>query len=354
MSKILINTFKTGLVLSVAAALAGCANMGGGSKSHYVKAKNISQVQTRVIREYVPVPVPGQLMPVPPEKSMKSLSGALGSPKATFKSREAAVKHANEQAMQYPDQNDFFNAMMTYGYMPGAVYTIYTAPLKITDVVLEKGEKLISQAAGDTLRWQIAQTYSGEGDTLQQHILVKPNKPNLENSVIVTTNKRTYHLIFKSTDGDSYMVSVKWNYPMDMVQTFSGTLPSSTGSGGSALASSDNPSSGDQCPSFEINQMNFDYDWKMHEGKQPDWAPQQIFSVGRQTFIKFPQNFMKNNNHMPILEVASDNEKHPYATMVNWRFQCGYIIADSILDRARLLSGVESKGNKVVIQITKK
>lgn len=349
----MMKILKTSLVASLGVALAGCAGMGGHSSSgQYVKAKNVTQVQTKVVREYIPVPVPGQLMPVPPEKPASTSKGMLGASKATFKSREAAVKHANEQAMQYPDQNDFFNAMMTYGYMPGAVYTIYTAPLKITDVVLERGEKLISQAAGDTLRWQIAQTYSGEGDNLQQHILVKPNKPDLENSVIITTNKRTYHLLFKSTNGDSYMVSVKWNYPTDMVQTFSGNLPSSASSSG--LAGSDEPASGDQCPSFEINKMNFDYTWKMHEGKQPDWAPQQIFSVGRQTYIKFPQSFMQKNGNMPMLEVADMDEKRPYATMVNWRFQCGYIIVDSIIDRARLVSGVKSKDNKVVVQITKK
>ncbi len=334
---------KGTLMASFAVLVTGCASMGSAdNKANYVKAKNVTEVQTKVIREYIPVPVPGQLMPVPPEKTAQAAS--------TFRTKKAAVKYANQHALQFPEQNDFFNAMMTYGYMPGAVYTIYTAPLKITDVVLQKGEKLISQAAGDTLRWQIAQTYSGEGDNIQQHILVKPNKPGLENSVILTTNKRTYHLIFKATEGESYMVSVKWNYPTNMVQTFNGTLPYSPNANGDA----EDAITGDQCPSFDISRMNFDYSWKMTQGQQPNWAPQQIFSVGRQTYIKFPSKFMAHNNEMPMLEVSDNKGEHSYATITNWRFQCGYIIVDSIIDKARLIAGVESKDNKVIIQISKK
>ena len=42
------------------------------------------------------------------------------------------VKSENVHATQYPNKNDFFNAIMTYNYMNGALYTIYTAPLTIT------------------------------------------------------------------------------------------------------------------------------------------------------------------------------------------------------------------------------
>ena len=208
-------TIGKGLIITIAILLSGCAGMMSSSNAstdtdHYIKAKNMTSVPTKVIKEYVPIAIPGQLMPVPEKLDTQKV----------FRTKKAAVQYANQNAMQYPEQNDFFNSMMTYSYMPGAVYTIYTAPLKITDIILEKGEKLISQAAGDTLRWQIAQTYSGEGKNIRQHIFVKPSKPNTENSVILTTNKRTYHLLFKSTSTDSYMVSVKWNYPKAMIKTF--------------------------------------------------------------------------------------------------------------------------------------
>jgi type IV secretion system protein VirB9 len=336
------NTIGNSIIITTAMFLSGCAGVMSSSDGlpdaqHYVKAKNMTAVETKVVREYVPVPVPGQLMPVPEKAETNN---------KVFRTKKAAVQYANQKAIQYPDQNDFFNSMMTYSYMPGAVYTIYTAPLKITDVVLEKGEKLISQAAGDTLRWQIAQTYSGEGKNLEQHILVKPSKPNIENSVILTTNKRTYHLLFKSTSTDSYMVSVKWNYPKAMVKTFSSDYSSDAISGDSPL--------GDSCPAFDISRMKFNYTWKMLQGDKPNWVPQQVFSVGGKTYIKFSSTFMKNNQLMPMLEVADSMDKNTYATMTNWRFHCGYIIVDSLITKARLVAGVDSNSSKVIIQITKK
>lgn len=215
----MINSTKFKLVMLATAtvSLTACATDSAQksvSSGKYAQAQMANNVETQVVREYIPVPMPGQLRPVP-----SAIGSELKKPVST---KEEAVKQANQSAQQYPESTDFFNAMMTYNYMPGALYTIYSAPLKITDIRLEKGEKIVSQAAGDTLRWQIASTYSGEGDDIYWHILVKPQRDDLENTLVITTNKRTYHLILQSTDTDSYMVSVNWNYPQNMVQTFVG------------------------------------------------------------------------------------------------------------------------------------
>lgn len=336
---------KVSLMLMITVILSGCSAMSAmmhssnasSDSEHYIKAKNLTNVQTKVVKEYIPVAMPGQLMPIPSK---------IESHAKVFRSKKAAVQYANKQATQYPDQNDFFNSMATYNYMPGAIYTVYTAPLKITDVVLGKGEKLISQAAGDTLRWQIAQTYSGEeGVNLRQHILIKPTKPNIENSVVLTTNKRTYHLLLKSTDTSSYMVSLKWSYPGKMVTTFNNIETS---------GDPDITQSGDHCPSFDISKIKFNYSWKMLEGDKPNWNPRQIFSVNGKTYIKFSSEFMKNNNLMPMLEISDSMEKNKYATMSNWRFHCGYIIVDSIITKARLVAGVESNSSRTIVQINQK
>jgi type IV secretion system protein VirB9 len=359
--------------------LSGCShftsdhNQGMQSKKTsegFVKAQNAKNVQTRVVKKYVPVPMPGQLKPVPQQqpdlKRMKGSKEPQGrsdqSSKPEFKSKKKAVAHANQMAKRFPQQDDFFNAMMTYDYMPGAVYTIYTSPMKVTDVVLQQGEKLISQAAGDTLRWQIAKTYAGEGDQIQQHLLIKPNKPGLENTLVITTNKRTYHLILKSTDKDSYMVSVKWNYPTNMVSQFSGSLPSGrtpkantskTSNSASSRIDTSKPKTGDQCPDLNVKQMKFGYKMKMIQGQKPSWAPQQIFSTQRKTYLKFSQRFMKHNDDLPILKIGGLGKGSKYGTMSNWRFQCGYIIIDQVADKIRLVKGINSADNRVVLQISR-
>jgi type IV secretion system protein VirB9 len=198
---------------------------------------------------------------------------------------------------------------------------------------MEPGEKLISQAAGDTLRWQIAQTYSGEGQDLRQHILVKPNKPDLENTLLITTNKRTYHLILKSSESSAYMVSVKWDYPKNMVYVYNGDTQGNAGF---------NSSPG---YNMDLSTLNFNYKVSMYEGKKiPDWYPQRVFSNGRQTFIEFSKSFQSSD--LPILVVKRDDGTD--ATMVNWRLRGKFMIVDSVLQNAFLQTGVDKTGKTMV------
>lgn len=323
--------------------LAGCASNAYKAdiqSGHFVQAKPASE-QSKVIREYVPVPVPGQLRPVPSTAAEKAV-------KAPLATKEKAVKDANLTATQYPDQNDFFNAMMTYNYMPGALYTIYTAPLTITDIQFGADEKIISQAAGDTLRWQIASTYSGDEKTLRWHILIKPQKAGLTNSMIVTTNKRTYHLVLKSVDPDQAMVSVKWQYPSDMVQGFDaanlGKMNASTT--GTPIPPPPKQSGGDL--NIDISKMQFNYKWEMLKGDIPTWYPQQIFSVGHQTYIKFPHEVVQSNAPMPVPFVESSGDSGYGTSNFNWRMQGDYMVIDTVIKHAYLKVGTKKSGETIV------
>ena len=175
---------------------------------------------------------------------------------------------------------------------------VYTAPLKITDIMFGVGEKIISEAAGDTLRWQLAETYSGQGSTLRQHLLVKPNAPNLENTIIVTTNQRVYHLVLKSTRDNVYMVSVKWNYPTNMV-SFKSPKPSID-------SASVNNNSNQASLNFDVKSLNFNYRFGLVKGNKPSWFPTRVFSSARQTFIEFPSSF--NSSNLPLLFVENNME----------------------------------------------
>ena len=328
-------------LLSITLLLAGCGpslekpsqssdSMIAGHAT-YQSVGDINKQRIKVVKEYVPVAVPGQLMPVP-----KQTAATLNSKQ--FKTKEAAVAYANKNATVFPESHDFFNSMMTYGYVPGQLYTIYAAPMHITDIALQPGEKIISEAAGDTLRWQIAQTYSGEGITRQQHLLVKPNKPDLTNTVVITTNRRTYHLVLHSTNNDTYMASVQWNYPGDMVNH---VTPMSVDDTAVPTANSNN-----SLP-FEINLADLDFNYKfgMIQGNKPAWYPVRVFNDGRQTFIEFPKS--ASNADMPILYIANNNDKYG-TTTINYRTKRNYMIIDTVIKKARLQTGVKNTGRTIV------
>jgi len=293
--------------------------------AQYISMQDQSKVHTKIVHEYVPVPIPGQLMPKPNKANTHM---------PVFYSKAKAVDYANQHALVDAKSSDFFNSMMTYNYMPGAMYVIYAAPLHITDVMFAPGEKIISEAAGDTLRWQIAQTYSGQGDTLRQHLLIKPNQAGLSNSMVVTTNHHVYHIVLKSTQ-HTYMVAVQWQYPSNMIQ-ISNQPQDSSGSSASTTA-------GYQ---IDLNKVDFSYKFGMVQGSRPTWYPVRVFNDGRQTFIEFPKNFYNDNT--PILYVADNDGK--YGTMVNWRLKGRYMIIDQVIKKARLETGVAKTG-KTIVQI---
>ncbi len=93
--------------------------------------------------------------------------------------------------------------------------TIVCRVLEICDISLEAGEKIRDVSLGDTARWDIDTATSGQGATLTEHLVVKPFDTGLNTSMMVTTNRRTYHLRLKSSAND-FMPAVSFNYPQNL------------------------------------------------------------------------------------------------------------------------------------------
>ena len=131
---------------------------------------------------------------------------------------------ANDAARVEPRRAGYFNAVQVFPYSPGALYQIYASPGQITDIALEPGEQLTGSgplAAGDTVRWIVGDTESGNGDTRRVHIMVKPTRPAIETNLVVNTDRRTYLIELRSRE-KPYMPSVAWFYPEDRIRPFKG------------------------------------------------------------------------------------------------------------------------------------
>ena len=115
---------------------------------------------------------------------------------------------ANAAARIEPVKDGYINAIQVYPYTKGALYQLYAAVNQVTDIALEAGEKLVSVSAGDTVRWVVGDTTSGEGKDAQVHILVKPIGADLETNLVITTDRRTYHLEMRSSPVDLHGVGV--------------------------------------------------------------------------------------------------------------------------------------------------
>jgi len=241
-----------------------------------------------------------------------------------FAQPASAVTSANKAALREPVKSGFLNAVQVYPYHEGALFRLFAASERVSDIALQPGEALTSVAAGDTVRWTVGDTTSGSGEGRRTHILVKPFAPGLSTNLIITTDRRVYHVQLTST-ASTAMSSIRWTYPLDELQALArqraeaeAARPVSTG--------------------IAIEQLEFNY---RISGDTPAWRPLRAFDDGRQTWIEFPADL--GTGEAPPLFVLGDKGE---AELVNYRVVGRYYVVDRLFAAAELRLG--AKKQKIV------
>ncbi|WP_067733826.1 P-type conjugative transfer protein TrbG [Novosphingobium naphthalenivorans] len=234
-------------------------------------------------------------------------------------SAELGVRAANRAATLEPATGGYLNAVQVFPYSDGVIYHVLTAPGQVTDIALQPGETLVAVAAGDTVRWVIGDTTSGSGETRRTHVLVKPFTAGLATNVIITTDRRTYHLALTST-ARTAMSALSWTYPQDALIALKAAAE--------AARAAQPVASG-----LAIDQLHFGY---AITGDKPVWRPLRAFDDGRQTFIEFPTSLGESVAPPLFLVDAKGN-----AELVNYRVQGRYYVVDRIFDAAELRLGLK-------------
>jgi type IV secretion system protein VirB9 len=223
------------------------------------------------------------------------------------------VDVANAAARVEPRRDGYFNAVQVYPFSPGALYQVYVSPGQITDIALEPGEQLTGSgpvAAGDTVRWIIGDTESGNGDTRRVHVFVKPTRPAIETNLVVNTDRRTYLIELRSHD-KPYMPAVAWFYPERRA----------------GLARTPPP-----VPVLpNVAQRLYRY---AIEGDKPPWRPINAYDDGRKVYIEFSPGIIQGE--MPPLFVIGPEGK---PELVNYRAYGNVLIVDRLFAAAELRLG---------------
>jgi P-type conjugative transfer protein TrbG len=237
----------------------------------------------------------------------------------------AAIRAANAEALAPSRADGFVNAAQVFGYEPGRVYEVWTAPMRITALSLEPGEKIISKAAGDTERWMIGDTTSGEAETVQTHLLIKPYRAGLATNMVVTTNRRVYLLALKASgESEAFNAAVSWTHP----------LPQAPTSQAAVGLTEINPK---PTPPAPILKAHGPEAYRIRTGwRKPEWTPVSVHDDGRQTFITFPETL--GTTEAPLLFVMNEQGE---AQLVNWRKQDNLYVVDRLFLKAELRLGGE-------------
>ena len=206
-------------------------------------------------------------------------------------------------------------ASEVHPWWDSAVYRLATAPERVSDIALQPGEALIAVAAGDTARWVIGDTTSGAGTTRRTHILVKPAASGLRTNLVITTDRRVYHLELAS--GAQAMTSIAWTYPQDELLALQKQEAS--------LAAAE------PVAPVAVERLNFNY---AIEGDAPAWRPIRAFDDGTQVFIEFPPS-MATGEAPPLFVIGSSGK----VELVNYRLRGRYYVVDRLFGAAELRLG---------------
>jgi len=233
----------------------------------------------------------------------------------------ARVAAANRAATVEPLAQGFVNAVQVFPFSEGAIYQVYTAPGAVTDIALQPSENLVAVAAGDTVRWVIGDTTSGTGADKRTHILVKPFTSGLATNLVVTTDRRSYHLQLTATSRTA-MAALSWTYPADQLIA----LRRAADQAAAAAPVSEG---------LAVDSLHFNY---AISGDAPAWRPLRAFDDGRQTFIEFPASIAVGDAP-PLFVVGPTGE----AELVNYRVRGRYYVVDRIFDVAELRLGTRKQ-----------
>ncbi len=309
---------------TLALLLAGCA--GGPAKLPVIaydtptpaRLESDPPKSVQVVEVPEPLPLPGQLKPAPSRAKDKSDN----------RPPAARIAAANSAARIEPDSKGFIDAIQIWPYHPGALYQLYAAMDEVTDIALEPGEELSGDpAGGDTERWEIGSAVSGAGPNRQVHLLIKPKRPDLAANLVITTNRRTYHVELHSapqTDRQpvTYMAAVSWDYPLDLKWKLD----------------QQNVQASDQSASVVSEQIDLEH---MHHrykitGDAVPWRPVDVWDDEHKVYIQMPPG-LAQGDAPPLFIIGPKGD----GELVNYRVRGTWYIVDRLFGAAELRLGTD-------------
>jgi P-type conjugative transfer protein TrbG len=339
-----LSTIHLAVILPIAM---GCTTKLVQPRYFQAQAQPEPQRVPAVVKVPEPLPLPGQLRRYP---TMAAASAApadtcLTDPpdprdkKRSKRNHErcndvaSVIADANKKAAQNPEHDGYFNAIQTWPYEEGALYQIYSAPMRLTVISLQPGEKIMGRpAAGDTTRWQASIGKSLNAGVEQLHIYVKPSRPGLDTSMVITTDRRTYFLELHSFETE-YLAAASWRYPQDEIAQLETEAVKAEVKEKAVSAT------------IDLSAAYFGYDISVSKGR-PRWTPEQVFDDGAKTYIRFPKSMMARE--APALFVLSGDKD---VQLVNYRVRNEYYVVDRLFDVAELRLGQQSQD---IVRITRK
>jgi type IV secretion system protein VirB9 len=219
-----------------------------------------------------------------------------------------------------------------YGAQP---ITVVCAVLQVCDVELQPGEQVNNLNVGDP-RFTVEPAISGVGAAEVQHLIIKPLDVGLATSLVVTTNRRTYHLRLRS-HRTQFMPRVGFTYPEDALAKWDAIKTREVKEKQERTIPTTGEYLGDLSFSYEVS-------------GSAAWKPVRVYNDGSKTIIQMPS--VMAQTEAPTLLLVRKEGGHfteDETAIVNYRLQGDRYIVDAVFDKAILIAGVGSSQDRVTI-----
>ncbi|WP_051050700.1 P-type conjugative transfer protein TrbG [Metapseudomonas furukawaii] len=209
--------------------------------------------------------------------------------------------------------------------------TIVCAVLHVCDIELQPGEVITDLQAGDRARWSITPAITNVSGAEIHHLVVRPYDVGLETSVVVSTNRRTYHLLLKS-DASRYMPRVTFTYPEEAQRKLESRISKELHARQKGLIP-------------ETNQYLGDLDFKYKISGDPALKPLRVYNDHLKTNIELPATATANLPTLLVTEAGRANAKS-----MNYSRQGNRLVVDGVFDAATLVYGSGPTKGSVTIE----
>jgi len=193
-----------------------------------------------------------------------------------------------------------------FRYRANRIYTIPTLAGAVTDIALAAGERPLTFALGDTVRWIVARD---DGD-----IFIKPVRAGLFTSATLVTNERRYELLLLSVPpGKPWDEEVRWRVPPPLV-LFRGSA---------------SPPVARAAPPVPASPPRVDTRFVIRG--RASWRPREVYALGHTTYLVF----RRHAQTLPALFLV----RHGRAVLVNYAVAGRTIVYPGLFRRAVLVLG---------------
>ncbi|MDO8280824.1 MAG: TrbG/VirB9 family P-type conjugative transfer protein [Burkholderiaceae bacterium] len=213
--------------------------------------------------------------------------------------------------------------LVQFEYDSDNTFLILSRPKSLTHIEFGMDERIQTVAGGDTKHWELTPTQN------RRHLFVKPIYEQMETSMTVITDKRTYQFVLRSTGpGAKWYQRVTWRYGQTMLLDMREAEEKAAEAEKAARVAEKERQ--EQTLAIGVNPKDLRFDYTV-EGNAA-FRPVSLFDDGKFTWIRMPSRLVE----LPALFGVTETGE---TSIVNYVVQGDYMLAQRVMERGVLKLG---------------